>query len=311
MREISIWAFICWTNGVQRLVNHGIENSTLDQVLQVTRQFFDLSLKEKEKYARYVSQNWKLDQMEGYGCDRMSEGQAFNWCDRLFLVLHPESRRKPQYWPDESIPKFREIVDDYLNGLIRIREILLKSISKMLNLPEEYLISKYGNDGFIATRFNLYPTSPYPDRILGSRRHTDINLFTILLLDKEVEGLHVEKDEQWYIVPIVPNALVFNIADMLEIITNGSVKSPCHRVVTDAERERLSIVSAFGPAPNSEIGPLEELIDEENPIRYPTLKNSSEVAADYFANGKIFIKEIRKFGAHILDQEREELNKET
>jgi hypothetical protein len=40
-----------------------------------------------------------------------------------------------------------------------------------------------------------------------------------VLQDKEVEGLQVLKDNQWFKVPIIPDALVINLGDQLEVGT--------------------------------------------------------------------------------------------
>ncbi|KAK9735068.1 hypothetical protein RND81_04G181700 [Saponaria officinalis] len=86
-------------------------------------------------------------------------------------------------------------------------------------------------------------------------------------------------------------------------MSNGKVKSGIHRVVTNSEKERVSIVFASGPPPNSVIGPVEELISEENPRRYPSLLNSSNVSADFFARGKLLMDEIRKNGLNAVLQD--------
>ncbi|KAG9138710.1 hypothetical protein Leryth_027227 [Lithospermum erythrorhizon] len=36
---------------------------------------------------------------------------------------------------------------------------------------------------------------------------------------REVEGLQVLKDEQWYSVPIIPNAILVNLGDQAEIMS--------------------------------------------------------------------------------------------
>ncbi|XP_074314665.1 flavonol synthase/flavanone 3-hydroxylase-like [Silene latifolia] len=126
---------------------------------------------------------------------------------------------------------------------------------------------------------------------------------THVFADNEVEGLQFEKDGQWFKVPIIPNALIVNVADMLEIMTNGRVKSPIHRVATNSEKGRISIVTGIGAPPNSEIGPLKEFITEERPQLYPYLKNSADVNAKYYAAGKIFMREVRKYGPNILSQQ--------
>lgn len=69
-------------------------------------------------------------------------------------------------------------------------------------------------------RFNLYPPCPSPDQVLGLKPHTDGSTVTVVLLDKEVEGLQLLKDNQWYKVQIKPHSLLFNAGDQLEVIIN-------------------------------------------------------------------------------------------
>ncbi|KAM3270156.1 hypothetical protein P3S67_030062 [Capsicum chacoense] len=49
--------------GYFQAINSGIEESLVDEVRKVSRQFFDLSMEEKQKYGR------ALDDTEGYGND--------------------------------------------------------------------------------------------------------------------------------------------------------------------------------------------------------------------------------------------------
>jgi isopenicillin N synthase-like dioxygenase len=59
-----------------------------------------------------------------------------------------------------------------------------------------------------------------PDHVLGVKPHADGSSLTILLQDKQVEGLQVLKDNQWFKVPIIPDALVINVGDLLEVGNN-------------------------------------------------------------------------------------------
>ncbi|KAH9625160.1 hypothetical protein KSS87_022546 [Heliosperma pusillum] len=265
--------------GCFQLVNHGIPSSKLDQVLEVCKEFFSLPIEEKQKYIQDPGQ------LEGWGGDTMSKDQNFNWSDRFLLLFYPEETRNPKFWPDESLPKFRDIAEEYSAELRKILEVMCKAISKLLKLEEDNLLSKYAKDGIMVFRVNLYPVCPFPDKVAGLKAHSDVHLLTFLLQDKEVEGLHVEKDGQWYRVPIVPGALVINIADMLEILTNGKIKSVYHRAVVDGTRERLTLACGFGPPRNTEIGPLEELITEETPALYKTDANYVMTAVSNYALG--------------------------
>lgn len=67
------------------------------------------------------------------------------------------------------------------------------------------------------TRFNCYPPCSSLDQVLGFKPHSDGTAITILLQDELVEGLQVQKDDLWFKVPIVPDALFINIGDQLEV----------------------------------------------------------------------------------------------
>ena len=66
----------------------------------------------------------------------------------------------------------------------------------------------------------------------------------------------------------MPHALVINLGDSLEVLTNGRYKSVEHRAVTSGEQDRLSIVTFYAPAYDVELGPLPELVADGEPCRY-------------------------------------------
>lgn len=51
----------------------------------------------------------------------------------------------------------------------------------------------------------------------------------------------------------------------LQVMSNGIFKSPMHRVVTNPEKQRITLAIFFAPDSTTEIGPLEELVDEQRP----------------------------------------------
>lgn len=100
-------------------------------------------------------------------------------------------------------------------------EIILKAIAKSLNLKEDRFFRECeGEQGiYMLARFNFYPPCSSSDHVLGLKPHSDASSVTILLQDKEVEGLQVQKDNQWFKVPIIPDTLFINIGDQLEVIS--------------------------------------------------------------------------------------------
>ncbi|XP_074362817.1 2-oxoglutarate-dependent dioxygenase 11-like [Apium graveolens] len=70
-------------------------------------------------------------------------------------------------------------------------------------------------------KFQFWPQNPEnfkPDLTVGVGAHADGSAITFLLQDNEVGGLQVLQDDQWFSVPTVPNALVINIGDQVEVI---------------------------------------------------------------------------------------------
>ena len=78
-----------------QVINHGITSLFLDKVREVTKQFFSLSMEQKQKYSR------ESDSVEGYGNDKIfSEQQTPDWNDRLLIIVSPEDTLKLKYWPE-------------------------------------------------------------------------------------------------------------------------------------------------------------------------------------------------------------------
>ncbi|KAB2016648.1 hypothetical protein ES319_D08G108600v1 [Gossypium barbadense] len=235
--------------GCIQAINHGITSAFLDKLREVARQFFALPSEEKKKYSR------EIGSIEGYGNDMiLSEDQILDWTDRLYLILRPEDKQTLKFWP-ENPESFRGVLNDYSTKLHVILEVLLKAMAR-------------------------------PDQVLGVKPHADGSVITMLLPDKEVEGLQVLKDDQWFNVPIIPQALLINVGDQAEIMSNGIFKSPVHRVVTNSERERITVAVFCIPHPDQEIQPVEELINETHPRLYKKVKDYVSLYFQYYQQGR-------------------------
>lgn len=85
----------------------------------------------------------------------------------------------------------------------------------MLDLHEELrTTSSIEEDAITYARFNYYPHCPKPDQVLGLKPHTDATVITVVFY---VSGLQVQKNGFWYKVQIVPNALLVNTGDAMEV----------------------------------------------------------------------------------------------
>ncbi|KAJ3677026.1 hypothetical protein LUZ60_002750 [Juncus effusus] len=120
-------------------------------------------------------------------------------------------------------------------------------------------------------KVNYYPPCPRPDLALGVTAHTDMSTITIILPD-QVTGLQVFKDEHWFDVQYVKNALIVHIGDQIEIMSNGKYKSVLHRTTVNKEKAHLCWPLFVEPPMEMEIGPLNQLITKENPAKYKPKK---------------------------------------
>ncbi|KAL6898051.1 hypothetical protein ACP4OV_006647 [Aristida adscensionis] len=270
---LQTWGFFLVTS-------HGIETSLVDAVIAVSREFFRQPMEQKQEYSNLTEgKRW---QQEGYGNDPVkTQDQVLDWSDRLHLTVEPEDARNLARWPKHP-ESFRDLLHEYTLKCKGVKDGILGAIAKLLGLDEDCLINEVGDKGATYARFNFYPACPRPDLVLGMTPHSDVRVLTLLLMEKDVGGLQVLRDGTWYNVPPVrDHALLINMGVLMEIMTNGIFKGPVHRVVTNSEKERISVAMFFCTDLEKEIEPLSELIDEKHPARYKKIKYRDLVAAHY------------------------------
>eukprot|EP01018_Ginkgo_biloba_P006700 Gb_18198 [translate_table: standard] len=257
--EMAKIAKACEGWGFFQVVNHGVPHSLIDEIKRVGKEFFELPLEEKQKYA--------VRDMQGYGqIFVVSEEQKLDWGDLLGLIIAPPKHKNPCVWPADPTD-FREIVDAYNTEIKNIALKLLSLIAENLQLKPDYFEQSFG-DTYQKMRMNYYPPCPRPELVLGLSPHADGSGITLLLQDDEAEGLHIRKDDEWVPVQPIPYALVINIGNLLEVMTNGRYKSIEHRAVTNKDQARLSIAIFYSPGFDAEIGPAPQLIDEAHPCLF-------------------------------------------
>ncbi|KAK4265273.1 hypothetical protein QN277_026346 [Acacia crassicarpa] len=276
------------SSGCFLAVGHGMSSSFLEKVREVAKQFYSLPVEEKEKYGRAP------DESEGYGPDKIvSEKQVQDWSYRLTLRVFPTHKRRLALWP-ENPADFRETLEEYSIKTRAMMEQLLRSMARSLNVEEDSFWKQFGGESaMLQARFNFYPRCSRPDMVLGVKPHTDRSGITVLLQDTQVEGLQVLVHDTWINVPSIPDALVVNLGDQMQIMSNGIFKSPMHRVLTNKEKLRMSVAVFNEPDPEVEIGPVEALIDETRPRMYRNVKNYGIINYQCYQEGKVALETVR------------------
>lgn len=279
--------------GFFQAVDHGVPTLLLDEVPRIGKEFFALPMQDKCKISNILE--GKHEFLQGYGNDiEPAEDELCEWADRLNLMVKPFDQRNYKFWPTNPT-RFRDIIDEYSMNVHLVAEIILKSMAISLGVKEDFFISPIKEMAPMSIMFNFYPPCSKPDLVYGIKPHTDSGAITILLQDREVEGLQILKGGQWVKVPIIPNALFVNIADQVEIMSNGVFKSVMHRVIPNSEKQRISVGMFFTIENETSLEPAMELISDTTPKLFKTM-----TSAEY---GEIYVRRISQ-GLNTIDGAR-------
>lgn len=256
----------CQVWGFFQAVNHGVRPDLMDQARQTWRDFFHQPMEEKQKYANDPKT------YEGYGSRLgVEKGALLDWSDYFFLHYLPSNLKDHNKWPAQP-PHHREVVEEYLEEVVKLGQRLMKVFSSNLGLEEDYLQKAFGGEeNGACLRVNFYPKCPQPDLTLGLSSHSDPGGLTILLPDHDVPGLQVRRGDKWITVKPAQHAFIVNIGDQIQVLSNATYKSVEHRVIVNPNIERVSLAFFYNPRGELLIEPAKELVSSENPAMYPAM----------------------------------------
>ncbi|CAH2067823.1 unnamed protein product, partial [Thlaspi arvense] len=285
--ELEKLDFACQNWGFFQLVNHGIDSSFLNKLETEVQDFFNLPMEDKKKL-------WQRSgEFEGFGqVNIVSEDQKLDWGDMFILTTAPIQSRKSHLF-SKLPPSFRETVETYSSEVKSIAKILLAKMATVLEIKREEMEDLF-KDVWQSIKINYYPPCPQPDQVMGLTPHSDAAGLTILLQVNQVEGLQIKKDDKWVVVKPIQNALVVNVGEILEIITNGRYRSIEHRAVVNAEKERLSVAMFHSPGKETVIGPARSLVERQKQCLFKSLSTQDYFDA-FFAqklNGKSHLDDL-------------------
>ena len=252
--------------------NHGIPEEKIDALRNDGLTFFRNDSKQKE----LVSVSDKHRGWLGYGGAKMKDDakpdlkESFIWgYEYQSGEVDDHPLRGPNKWPS-FIPSFKENALNYFNAADSLAKTLLEGFAIGLNLKSNFFIQ---NTTRPLSRASLvyYPDQPKKmgDDQFGVSAHTDFGVLTVLCQDS-VGGLQIQDSSgEWFHAPPIDGALVVNVADLLSRWTNGVYKSTPHRVVNKSGKERLSIVLAFDPNPETLINPADIFGGNEKSLSDP------------------------------------------
>ncbi|XVE61920.1 hypothetical protein DITRI_Ditri06bG0076900 [Diplodiscus trichospermus] len=256
--ELNKLDLACQQWGFFQVVNHGVAKEVLQKMKDAAAEFFELPLEEKNKYAM------PSNDIQGYGhAYVVSEEQILDWSDALILVVHPPYYRKLEFWP-KSPNGFEEIIEEYSNSIRNVGMELLQSFSQIMGMDKDALLGLH-KQLVQAYRVNYYPACSKPDLVLGVCPHSDTSTISILMQEDDVCGLQINHNKEWVPVNPIPNALVVNVGDAIEMWSNGKYRSIEHRAVANDKKARISYASFLIPHDEVEIEPLDHMLNSQSP----------------------------------------------
>ncbi|PIN05845.1 Iron/ascorbate family oxidoreductase [Handroanthus impetiginosus] len=233
------------TWGFFQVVNHGIPPSVLDRMIDGVRKFNEQDVEEKKKYYSWdKTRNVRFNS----GFDLFTSRTA-NWKDTLTMSFSGPDPIDPQEMP----PPCRDSTMEYSKHVEILGNTLLGLLSEALGLKTDHLKNMECAKGH-NFHCHYYPACLEPELAIGAAKHSDAGFFTILLQNQIASGLQVLYRDQWIDINPIPEGLVVNIGDLLQLVSNGKFKSIKHRVIASHVGPRISVACFFsGPVYEAKI----------------------------------------------------------
>jgi len=260
--------------GFVSIINHGISPTLIDSVYKDVELFFSLPLTSKKSYeiANLAGQRGYTS----FGREH-AKGSVAPDLKEFFQYGQPSSSNldKTDY-PDnvfvQDIPTFNTNLDAAFRSFELAGSHLLEAIASYLCLDKSYFSTHIHQGNSILRAIHYPPISQEPSSSIRAEQHEDINLIT-LLVGASADGLEIlSKDNEWLPVKAGPGAIVVNVGDMLQRLTNNKLKSTTHRVVNPPRSlwstSRYSIPFFLHPQSNMSLACLSSCVSDKIPKAY-------------------------------------------
>lgn len=264
--------------------DHGIPQELIDRAEELSKAFF--SLPDEVKKAYHIPGGGGARGYTPFGTEKAKDANVHDlkefWhVGRELPEGHPLSEfMADNVWPSE-VEGFRETFSDLYAAFETAGGRVLEAIALHLGLPRDFFVPTV-EDGNSVMRLLRYPPleGKEAEGAIRAAVHGDINTIT-LLLGAEEAGLELlTKQDEWKAVEVPEGALVINVGDMLDRLTNGKLRSTTHRVVNPrgeaAYRARYSMPFFLHFRPDYVIETLDSCIDPERPEDHPAPISSHE-----------------------------------
>ncbi|WP_448502977.1 isopenicillin N synthase family dioxygenase [Sphingomonas sp.] len=255
--------------------DHGIDDALIERAWAQTQELF--ALPEETKRKGHVPGGGGARGYTPFGVEIAKDAtendlKEFWHIGRELPAGHRfADRMAGNIWPEAPVG-FRDTFLDLFAAFDAAGAKLLSAIARYLELAPDWFEPAV-EDGNSVLRLLHYPPVSADAPGVRAGAHEDINLIT-LLLGAEEAGLELlDRDGRWLPVKPPEGAMVVNVGDMLQRLTNHVLPSTTHRVVNPPPERRghsrYSMPFFLHPAPDFVIKTLPGCVGPERPNRYP------------------------------------------
>jgi len=236
--------FVCENIGFLYVKNHGVEQKLIDDMFNITQQFFSLPIAEKNKI-HIKNSNLTLRGYIGMYEENVDPENTKDYKECYDMGADTPSNIPffgKNFFPTDTMPQFSEIATKYHDAMLDLGLKLARAIARSLDLPLNFFDDRM-TQPITIQRLLHYPPQSGKINIqkMGIGAHTDYGFLTILCQDN-IGGLQVlNHNQEWVSAPPVDGTFIINIGDLIQTLTGGLYVSTTHRVINESGQERYSM----------------------------------------------------------------------
>lgn len=292
----------CEEIGFFQVVGHGVDESFIQRVYDVSKQFFDLPEDVKAlvgQPAKDQVRGWSAVGKEGlsYSLDAEAPGDLKEKMDMgppdvpaddpYFTCEGAGPHFAPNHFPS-ALPEMQGLWEEYFLRMSALCGQIMRMFAVALDLEIDFFDDK------IDRHISMFRALNYPDQpdepLAGQLRagvHSDYGSLTIVRQEDRPGGLQVmDRSGEWIDVPVIPGGLVVNIGDLMAEWTNDRWVSTLHRVVNPprdkaGDSRRISLVLFHQPNYDALIECLPTCLEPGDEPRYAAITSGDHLRSKF------------------------------
>ncbi|KAG0469341.1 hypothetical protein HPP92_018669 [Vanilla planifolia] len=289
-RDVAVSAILSAARqwGFFQLLNYALPIPLVRRALSAVRSFHELPAADRSRFYTRKTESG----VSYFSNIDLFLSSAASWRDTLQIKTSPTPPNP------ERIPAVcREELLEWDAAATELARMVMGILAEGMGVEKERLEMMTCLEGRVIVG-HYYPPCPEPEATAGVVQHTDPAVLTLLLQD-EIGGLQIRKEGDdgefcWVDVNPAPGAIVVNVGDLLQMISNDEYKSVEHRVLANSHEDaRVSIAMFFNPSKSEDsdiYGPLQEL---PHILLLPHSQAISISTVASFSKSNLFVSHLR------------------